>query len=199
MDRYHQLGIIQNVFQTWQQYFIPWEFKGTQDFDSAQWYIYWVRKNIVTMPDGTKWNTKERGLFDFVGNPDTLAVQFASPNLLCLINDDHDYSFDTTGPNSFDLYTVLLHEIAHGTGLGHTDHAAIKAMKAIGLIPIMGAYYDKHATITPDEEKAIRDLHGAHLNEFRDHPTILRLMQTFADKPAPLKENKGCLAKLLGG
>ena len=203
MDRYHQIGIVHNAFQTWQPYFIPWEFKSTPDSESAQWKIYWVKGNVITLPDGTSWNVKDHGLFDFSKNKDTLAVQYASPDLLCLINDDIDYSFSTAGPTFFDLTKVLIHELGHGLLLGHTDQEAVKEMKKIdpaagGGIPIMGAYYNKDARVTLDEERAIRTYHGAHLNEFRDHPTILRIMQTFAVKPEPLRRKKGCLGKILG-
>lgn len=199
MDRYHQIGIISNVFAEWQKYFIPWEFKSTSDFDSAQWYIYWVKGNKVTMPNGDVWNVKDRGLFDFTSNPDTLAVQYASPNLLCLINDDHDYSFTTAGPNSFDLKTVLLHECAHGFGIGHTDERTIAKLKTEGNRPIMAPYYDKHATITRDEEQAILDIHGSHLFEFAKHTTVLRIKKLFGDnEPTPLVKNKrGFLARII--
>lgn len=200
MDRYHQIGILNEVFQEWNRYFIPWEFMPTSDFESSQWKIYWVKNNIVTMPDGSKWDTKKEGLFDFKKNKDTLAVEYASPNLLCLINDDHDYSLEAPGPNAFELKSVLKHELGHGFRLGHTDPAAVEREKSKGKIPIMGAYYEPGATITDDEIQAIENLHGDHLREFASHPTIARVKRLFSDQqPAPLRKKKGCLSKLLGG
>jgi len=116
MEKYHQIGAAVSAFSIWQPYVFPWQIKPTARPEQAQWKIYWARDNVIHLNDGTT----RPSPFNFKLHKTTLAVQYASPNLTCVINDDFDYSLNKPGPNVFNLIEVLAHEFGHGWRLGHT-------------------------------------------------------------------------------
>ena len=87
------------------------------------------------------WTSKIRG---GKGKPPWVAEIF--------FNDDWTWSVDDSGPeNTFDIETVMLHELGHGIGLGHED--------SVG--SVMGTYYpdDIRRTLYPDDEASIQALY----------------------------------------
>lgn len=187
MDRYHQLGILANAFGEWQQYLFPWRFIGTANPKEAEWLIFWAKDNMINMPDGSS----RRSEFDFKKNPNVLAVQYGSPQLVMIINDDHNYSLDAAGPSSYDLYTVILHELAHGLRLGHT-----KAPK-----DIMNESYDRNNKITIDSIEGVQagqdeKLRRSAVNNPIAKRFIARYVEGLGERESDLKENKGCLSIL---
>ena len=184
MARFEQIGIINNAFQWWNRYMPAFDFISTEKRQEAKWIIYWAKDDIITFPDGSKMDSP----FSFTQNPGVLAVQYASPNLVCVINDDYDYSLNTPGPNVFDLLGVLKHEFGHGMGFGHSPNPD----------SIMGAIYKKGNGMTPDDIQGILDVQGPLMMKFLRKPNMLMIGKLYGvPEPIEKSQNKGCLGLLL--
>ena len=183
MDPYHQIGLLSNVFQKWNRYLAAFDFVSTAK-DDYKWSIMWSLDDKIHMPDGTIIDSP----FSFNNNPDILAVQFPSPNLVCVINDNYDYSLDKPGPNVHNLAKVLLHEIGHGLRLGHTT---VKG-------DIMWDRYDPDAKITEDTINGLYELHKDQMIKFLRKPNMLMIGKLYGvPEPIEKSQNKGCLGLLL--
>lgn len=182
LDRWHQWAIIGNAFGEWERYTWPIRFQSTSEVELAQWHIYWVDGNKIRLPD----NTSVESRFDFTKHTPTLAVQYASPDLVLLINDSKDYSANTPGSNTFDLYKTILHEIGHGLGLGHTNHRD-------GKNDIMLPVYDPKNKITINSIRGIYDIHGKVIKRAMKELPYIKLLHS--DTQA-MKSNPGCLPSL---
>lgn len=178
MDRFHQIGILSNVFAFWNRYLPAFEFVATAKEEEAQWKIYWALNDVIHLPDGSTMTSP----YSFKNNPGTLAVQYASPNLVCVINDNFDYHLDKPGPNVYELFNVLKHEIGHGLRLGHTDAPG----------DIMLPEYSKTNEVTQDSIDAILAFHGDHMRKFLRKPNMMMIGKLYGVPDAPEKTNGGC-------
>lgn len=178
MDRFHQIGILSNVFAFWNRYLPAFEFVATAREEEAQWKIYWALNDVIHLTDGSTIDSP----YSFKNNPGTLAVQYASPNLVCVINDNFDYHLDKPGPNVYQLFKVLQHEVGHGMRFGHS-----KVAKSI-----MGETYEEDSYMTKDDIQGILDLHGDHMRKFLRKPNMMMIGKLYGVPDAPEKTNGGC-------
>lgn len=75
-------------------------------------------------------------------------VALASPSAPARVND----ASDTTADNDFDTFTVLLHELGHSLGLGHSsDSNAV----------MFASYSGARRTLSADDIAGIQAIYGA--------------------------------------
>jgi hypothetical protein len=96
--------------------------------------------------------------FAFDGPGRALAHTFypAPPNPEPIAGDlhlDEDESWKIG--NDIDLFSVVLHELGHALGLGHSDHAGA----------VMYAYYRRATGLSADDIEAVRQLYAANTGE----------------------------------
>ena len=187
IEIFHQIGLFANAFNNCQRYLYPWSFDSTRHADKAEWHIHTVDENDMTLKFGKPVKTP----FSFAQNPDTIAVQYAKItgfewSLSMLVNDR--FMFDLThGPNKIDYFKVILHELLHGFGLGHTQSTNQKA--------IMQPYYNHEGEITEDEINGLWAYHGDHIRKtIFSLPHSVRLLKEIGPitAGADLSQNKGC-------
>lgn len=151
LPEHEQIMIFQDVFNHFNYQLWPLLHPSTEHIEDAYIRIAFVEKDLIVK------DYLRRELFqcpfDFNMNPGTLAVAYPRQGSKLdgwiFVNEEYMWSIIHTN-GKYSLLKVLIHEVAHLLGLGHSDKK----------YDIMSPVYDPANTWTIDSVRGINDLLG---------------------------------------
>lgn len=151
LPEHEQIMIFQDVFNHFNYQLWPLRHASTEDIDDAYFRIAFVEKDLIVK------NYLRKELFqcpyDFNINPGTLAVAYPRQGSKydgwIFVNEEYMWSvIHATG--KFSLQKVLIHEVAHAFGLGHTEKKN----------DIMAPVYDPRNAWTKDSIQGLNEIYS---------------------------------------